>query len=58
MRPDRLGLSERFVSSVVLLAAISATARLVFELARPLLPDLGFATIVVVVAWFHFSRAR
>lgn len=58
MTPERLGLSERFLSSVVLILAISATARLVFELARPLLPHLGFATIVIVVAWFHFSRVR
>ncbi len=56
MKPDRLGLSERLVSGMVVVIVLAATSRVLFELSRPMLPSLGFAALLVAVAWFSLSR--
>jgi hypothetical protein len=56
-RLDRLGLTERFIETVVVVVSLSIAARLVFELLRPLLPHLGLAAVILTVAGYHRLRS-
>ena len=52
---DRLGLTQRFIETVVVIMCVSIVARLVFELLR--LPHLGLVAVIVTVAGYHRRRS-
>lgn len=55
---DRLGLTERLIATLVVIVCVSITARLIFELLRPLLPHLGLAAVIVAVAGYQRLRSE